>query len=285
MVGLVGALLLSFGLGPPPPPALPTIPAPAPAFSLAAVPPDAFAASTADPHLAGPYFGARYYRANTGRFTTVDPVYTWQENLVDPQRWNRYAYARNNPLKYNDPDGRVFKLAIYGYRIGRALYKGHDVYSTLSGIAEATGTIFSGDANVGTGDRLLATGSLLGEISGASDVYSAGKGVRKAFDPAPLKRGRDSEARVLDALGETKNTGKVTGCEGCSIPDYQNATTIGEIKNAARVDNTRQLRIQREAAEKSGREHVIQAGANTHVSRNVERGATRVERRPDLGPK
>jgi RHS repeat-associated protein len=52
------------------------------------------------------YFGARYYGSKIGRFTTVDPVYTWQENLVDPQRWNRYAYARNNPLRYVDPDGK-----------------------------------------------------------------------------------------------------------------------------------------------------------------------------------
>ena len=52
------------------------------------------------------YFGARYLRADLGRFTTIDPVYTWTENLVDPQRWNRYSYVRNNPLKYTDPDGR-----------------------------------------------------------------------------------------------------------------------------------------------------------------------------------
>ena len=34
------------------------------------------------------YFGARYYSAKTARFTTVDPVYMWQEDLADPQRWN-----------------------------------------------------------------------------------------------------------------------------------------------------------------------------------------------------
>jgi RHS repeat-associated protein len=60
----------------------------------------------ADPVYARSYFGARYYRADIGRFTTVDPVYTWQENLADPQRWNRYAYVRNNPLRWTDPDGR-----------------------------------------------------------------------------------------------------------------------------------------------------------------------------------
>jgi len=52
------------------------------------------------------YFGARYYRANVGRFTTVDPLMTIKENLVDPQRWNRYAYAKNGPLRFLDPDGR-----------------------------------------------------------------------------------------------------------------------------------------------------------------------------------
>src|SRR5207253_4348644 len=53
------------------------------------------------------YFGARYYGSKTGRFTTTDPAYTIQENLVDPQRWNRYACAKNNPLRYTDPDGKV----------------------------------------------------------------------------------------------------------------------------------------------------------------------------------
>lgn len=36
-------------------------------------------------------FGARYYRSDLGRFTTVDPAMTIKDNLVDPQPWNRYA--------------------------------------------------------------------------------------------------------------------------------------------------------------------------------------------------
>ena len=52
------------------------------------------------------YFGARYYRPQVGRFTTIDPLQTTSENLADPQRWNRYAYVRNNPLRWVDPDGR-----------------------------------------------------------------------------------------------------------------------------------------------------------------------------------
>jgi RHS repeat-associated protein len=52
------------------------------------------------------YFGARYYRAGIGRFTTVDPELRIKDALVDPQKWNRYAYVQNDPLRYVDPDGR-----------------------------------------------------------------------------------------------------------------------------------------------------------------------------------
>ncbi len=52
------------------------------------------------------YFEARYLRATAGRFTTVDPKLNVKETLVDPQRWNRYAYALDNPLRYVDTNGK-----------------------------------------------------------------------------------------------------------------------------------------------------------------------------------
>ena len=50
------------------------------------------------------YFGARYFSAAQGRFTSPDPLMA-SAHASDPQSWNRYAYARNNPLRYLDPDG------------------------------------------------------------------------------------------------------------------------------------------------------------------------------------
>ncbi|HEV7767309.1 MAG TPA: RHS repeat-associated core domain-containing protein [Thermoanaerobaculia bacterium] len=41
-----------------------------------------------------------------GRFLSVDPA----KESIDPnqpQTWNRYTYAGNNPLRYVDPDGRA----------------------------------------------------------------------------------------------------------------------------------------------------------------------------------
>ena len=50
------------------------------------------------------YFGARYMSAAQGRFTSADPLMA-SANVADPQSWNRYVYAHNNPLKYIDPLG------------------------------------------------------------------------------------------------------------------------------------------------------------------------------------
>jgi RHS repeat-associated protein len=54
------------------------------------------------------YFGARYLHSASGRFTSVDPVFLVDRGIADPQSWNRYAYVRNNPARFVDPDGRVF---------------------------------------------------------------------------------------------------------------------------------------------------------------------------------
>lgn len=48
--------------------------------------------------------GARVYRSDYGRFLSADTV------VPDPgasQSWNRYAFVRNNPLRYTDPSGHA----------------------------------------------------------------------------------------------------------------------------------------------------------------------------------
>jgi RHS repeat-associated protein len=49
-------------------------------------------------------FGARYDSSSLGRFMSVDPSRE-SANPVNPQSWNRYAYAFNNPLTYVDRNG------------------------------------------------------------------------------------------------------------------------------------------------------------------------------------
>ena len=52
------------------------------------------------------YFGARYFAGAQGRFTSPD-VPLLDQHPSDPQSWNLYAYARNNPLRFIDPTGHA----------------------------------------------------------------------------------------------------------------------------------------------------------------------------------
>jgi RHS repeat-associated protein len=47
---------------------------------------------------------ARYYSSKIGRFYSVDPE-NYGASEDDPQSWNAYSYARNNPTTFTDPDG------------------------------------------------------------------------------------------------------------------------------------------------------------------------------------
>ena len=48
------------------------------------------------------YAKARFLDHETGRFTSRDPI---DAKIDNPQRWNKYVYCANNPLKFVDPDG------------------------------------------------------------------------------------------------------------------------------------------------------------------------------------
>jgi RHS repeat-associated protein len=53
------------------------------------------------------YMHARFYNPTVGRFLSVDPSLDLKRNLPEPQRWNRYAYVVNNPIRSVDPDGKA----------------------------------------------------------------------------------------------------------------------------------------------------------------------------------
>ena len=57
--------------------------------------------------------GERHNWASLGRFTSPDP-HNDGAQLADPQSWNMYGYARNNPLIYVDPSGHDYHVCITG---------------------------------------------------------------------------------------------------------------------------------------------------------------------------
>jgi len=70
------------------------------------------------------YFGARYFSAAQGRWTTPDwsarPEPVPYASLGDPQTLNLYAYVRNNPLGRADADGHCCWDYIVGFAKGTA---------------------------------------------------------------------------------------------------------------------------------------------------------------------
>lgn len=99
-------------------------------------------------------------------------------------------------------------------------------------------------------------------------------------EPASTNRWPEKTRQVM---GEAKNTSVVSTSQGRTIPDFQNPTQVGEIKDTARVSDSSQLRAQREHAQATGREHVVVTGSSTQVSGTVQSQST-VIRRDDLGP-
>jgi len=87
-------------------------------FSGDTEPEKKFTAKERDDESGLDYFGARYFSSDQGRFTSPDPIMHPADSEVgelvfvsDPQRWNKYSYTNNNPLRYVDPDGRELIVA------------------------------------------------------------------------------------------------------------------------------------------------------------------------------
>jgi RHS repeat-associated protein len=133
------------------------------------------------------YFGARYYGNHYGRFTSVDPALE-SGRQEDPQRWNRYAYTRNNPLIYVDPDGKDFVDFLIGVSNGLsssialnlnridAQSKNRDFQAGQvvgDALAAATGALvmYAGAGGVGGGAALSVSGA--GAVAGVPAIIAS----------------------------------------------------------------------------------------------------------------
>ena len=65
---------------------------------------DQFTGQRRDTESGLDYFGARYYSAAHGRFTSADPLMA-SARATSPQSWNRYSYVLNKPMNLIDPNG------------------------------------------------------------------------------------------------------------------------------------------------------------------------------------
>lgn len=78
-------------------------------FGLVLLDPTQFTGKERDAETGLDYFGARYLAGMLGRF--VSPDSTAYSKMNNPQSWNLYAYAFNNPLANIDPTGHEVQAA------------------------------------------------------------------------------------------------------------------------------------------------------------------------------
>jgi RHS repeat-associated protein len=66
------------------------------------------------------YLNARYYNSAQGQFLSEDPVFWGNQSLSDPQSFNTYSYANNNPIARSDKTGTVGVLVAVPVIVGLA---------------------------------------------------------------------------------------------------------------------------------------------------------------------
>jgi len=130
-------------------------------------------------------FNARTYDQQIGRFFQIDPLVFSGDFLVEKEEVNGgafnsnnlqvYAFAYNNPIRYNDPDGKcpncvtgaigagIGAVVGGGFEIGKQLWRDGKVTSWKSvGGGVVQGAITGGAAGFTGGASLLTTAAVAG---------------------------------------------------------------------------------------------------------------------------
>jgi len=171
------------------------------------------------------YFGARYFSGAQGRFTSADPLLS-SGTVYNPQTWNRYSYALNNPFKYTDPTGmyicdgtdddcKDFANALKRIASARdAFKKGSEQYNRLNSALNAYGK-----AGVDNGVTVLfgATRSgNPGETGIGSSVDASGSKIATALNPT----GQDIRVTIDPTQNKSRDILAITAAhEGVHVAD------------------------------------------------------------------
>jgi RHS repeat-associated protein len=187
--------------------------------------PRKFTGKERDPETGFDYFGARYYGSKIGRFTTVDPVLDQSEALLNPQLWNRYAYGRNNPLRYVDPDGRApLPTVMMVTTVGPPALLPNRVDAWI-GIAEGVLMTVVPGLEIQANNRDQAFGQVLGQAAtvagGVSALAKHGRG--------PQVTRYMTEGEVNEAL----RTGNIPNYGRDGLPRPTHVTTDPPVTSAA----------------------------------------------------
>ncbi len=124
------------------------------------------------------YAGARYYNPDIAQFIQPDNVVG---DVYNPQDLNKYAYARNNPYRYTDPNGEFVEDIFF------ILWDIYDIkkegFTTLNAVSLGVDILGLAVPFVGGGGRVIKGGAKATKIvDRANDVRKVASGVDKISD-------------------------------------------------------------------------------------------------------
>lgn len=186
------------------------------------------------------YAGARYYNPSIGRFMSQDPVF-WnmseiETQLADPQSWNSYSYARNNPLILTDPNGEFWHI-VAGAAVGAAISGGITYWRTGDWNQAAKAAV--GGAVAGALFAAVGPASLAGTVATGAVSSAAGNTLTRGLNGEQITAGTVAADVAAGAIGgaigygATKATQAVASkLAGPSIPkadSFQHINTAEKI--------------------------------------------------------
>jgi RHS repeat-associated protein len=156
------------------------------------------------------HFGARWYDAEAGRFSSIDPVV---QSLTDPQTHNPYGYVRNNPIGNVDPDGREMVTAIVALTVlAKVVYYAAIAYTAYSSTRSAVEALSGGASGATPSQR---QDSVVAENTLTIRGEPAGKGARST---ARNYAGKPEDPRVRGvSIGHLLTAGAFVGDMGVDL--------------------------------------------------------------------
>jgi RHS repeat-associated protein len=153
---------------------------------------------------------ARYFSNSQGRFASIDPLYYQAMMAIDPQRFNLYAYSRNNPLKFIDPDGE------------RVVLRGDPEWIVTNILNELAGGLFNEFFYISNGEVSVNYGAVESAIHNGG--ISSGVALLLELVESPsiflyFAGDNDDGGAVADLFMDTRDTKGKLNKEGKEIAD------------------------------------------------------------------
>lgn len=121
-----------------------------------------------DPATGLVYMQQRYYDPQAGRFISTDPV----QAAASGGNFNRYGYAKDNPYRYTDPDGRCPDAGGGCSAMVAAYAASPEAQTSTSGLSSPQVAVAIGALAVASGMAEEAVGA---SVLRAAERYVAGK--------------------------------------------------------------------------------------------------------------